>query len=166
MLNMLSKADKEEKNLRDDDDDSNVLQSHNNVYEKYSGKVSKIKEGFAEVHFDIIENMLADNAGLIHNGFLFSSASLAAVAAVNEKYGFVIGSVNHFLTPVREHDQVIFKAKSRHKVGRKRVVDVIGRVQDIKVFIGEFTVVIMERHILNVKLDQIDISEHKENEDL
>ena len=162
MLKMLSKEDE---NIHHDDDDSTILHSHTHVYEKYSGKVEKLREGFAEVHLTIIKNMLADNIGLIHNGCIFSSASLAAVAAVNERYGFVIGSITHFLTPIREDDKVIFKAKSRHKIGRKRVVDVIGRIQDVKVFIGEFSVAIMEQHILNLKLEAIDMSEKRDDEE-
>ena len=164
MLNMLSKVDKEDE-LEKDEDDSHTLQSHTSIYEKYSGKVERVKEGFAEVHLEIIENMLADQIGLVHNGYIFSSASFAAAISVNEKYGFVIGSITHFLTPVREHDIVIFKAKSKHKIGRKRVVDVVGRVLDIKVFIGQFTVTVMDKHILNVKLDEVELPE-KDDEEL
>jgi acyl-coenzyme A thioesterase PaaI-like protein len=109
--------------------------------------------------------MYADEQHLIHNGFIFSSASYTAAAAVNEKYGFVIGSVVNFLTPVRDEDQIVFKAKSRQKIGRKRVVDVIGRVGDVKVFVGEFSVIVMEKHILNVKLDEIDVSEYSDDDD-
>jgi len=158
MLNMLSKVDKDEE-IDKDEKNTHTLQSHTSIYEKYSGKVERLKEGFAEVHLEIVEDMLADKIGLIHNGYIFSSASFAAAISVNEKYGFVIGSMVHFLTPVREHDIVVFKAKSRHKIGRKRVVDVVGRVHEIRVFIGEFTVTVMDRHVLNVKLDEIEIPE-------
>ena len=131
--------------------------THNKIYEKYCGKLLSIEDGQAKVGLDIIQTMLADSEGLIHNGFLFSSASYAATLAVNEKNGFVIASIVHFLAPVREQDHVIFKAQSRHTIGRKRIVDVVGQVEDIKVFIGEFTVIVIDKHILNVKLNDIEL---------
>lgn len=162
MLKMLKK-DSGDDELHHDSEDI-VLETHTNIYDKYSGKVDKLKDGFSEVHLDIVRDMFADSQGLIHNGFLFSGASLAAAAAVNDKYGFVIGSVVNFLTPVREDDRVIYKAVSRQKIGRKRVVDVIGRVGDVKVFVGEFTVIVMEKHILNIKLDEVDVSEYEDSD--
>jgi acyl-coenzyme A thioesterase PaaI-like protein len=135
--------------------------THDKIYEKYCGRLLKIDEGYAEVGIDIIQTMLADSDGLIHNGFLFSSASYAAALAVNEKNGFVIASIVHFLAPVKEQDHVIFKARSRHTIGRKRIVDVVGRVEDIKVFIGEFTVIVMEQHISNIQLQDIELPEEQ-----
>jgi len=141
-----------------------ILETHTEIDGKYSGYVDKLEDGFAEVHLDIIRDMYADEQGLIHNGFIFSGASFAAAAAVNHKYGFVIGAVINFLTPVRDEDKVVYQAVARQKVGRKRVVDVIGQVGDIKVFIGEFTVLIMEKHILNIKLDEINLPEYNRSD--
>jgi acyl-coenzyme A thioesterase PaaI-like protein len=163
MLSMFKKDIHEEEHCEETQD--LTLHTHLTLNEKYSGKVEKLKDGFAEVHLDVVSDMYADEQHLIHNGFIFSSASYTAAAAVNEKYGFVIGSVVNFLTPVRDEDQIVFKAKSRQKIGRKRVVDVIGRVGDVKVFVGEFSVIVMEKHILNVKLDEIDVSEYSDDDD-
>ncbi|HIC10842.1 MAG TPA: PaaI family thioesterase [Campylobacterales bacterium] len=159
MFHML-KTDREER----EDTIEIPLNTHTEIYEKYSGRVEKVQEGFAEIHLDIVKEMIADEQGLIHSGFIFSGASFAAVVAVNEKYGFVIGSVVNFLAPVRDDDTIIYKAYARQKIGRKRVVDVIGQVGEIKVFIGEFTVVVMEKHILNIKLDEITSSEFQIDE--
>ena len=162
MLKML-KQDNENNEHHQDGTDV-ILQTHSKIYEKYCGTVEKLRDSFAEVHLDIIKTMTADKQGLIHSGFIFSGASYAAAVAVNEKYGFVIGSVVNFLAPVRDDDTVIFKAHARQNIGRKRVVDVIGRVGDIKVFIGEFTVIVMDKHILKIKLDEINISEFEDSE--
>lgn len=162
MLKMLKMNEQNEEDNSENEDIS--LKTHTLLNDKFSGKVDKLKEGFAEIHLDIISEMFADEQGLIHNGFMFSAASFAATSAINEKYGFVIGAVVNFLSPVRQDDRVIFKAKSRQKLGRKRVVDVIGRVGDIKVFVGEFSIIIMDKHILNVKLDEIDVSEYEDED--
>lgn len=144
--------------------DEIIIQTHKKINTRFSGKVEKLREAFAEVHLEIVPEMVADEQGLIHNGFLFSAASLAATSAVNERYGFAIGSIVNFLTPVRQDDVISFKAKSRQKLGRKRVVDVIGRIGDIKVFVGEFTVLIVDKHILSIKLDDINVSEYDEED--
>ncbi len=161
MIKMLQKGSEEEEEHHAKD--NIVLQTHKTIDIKFSGKVEKLKEHFAEVHLEISPEMSVDENGLIHNGFIFSGASLAATAAVNERYGFSIGAVVNFLTPVRQNDIVVFKAKSRQKLGRKRVVDVIGRVGDVKIFVGEFTVIVIEKHILSIRLDEIDVSEYDED---
>ena len=57
-----------------------------------------------------------------------------------------------FLAPVRVGDEVIFEAKVRHKDGRKREVNVIGYVLEIKVFEAVFKTVILDKHVLKLDL--------------
>ncbi|EJF07385.1 uncharacterized protein, possibly involved in aromatic compounds catabolism [Thiovulum sp. ES] len=127
------------------------------------GKIEEHKEGRVLATLKIRHEMKADKDGLIHNGFIFSSASYIAAVTVNKKYGFVIGSIVNFLSPVREGDVIEFEATTEQKNGKKRVVDIVGRIGDIKVFVGEFTVAIMERHILSVDLDEIETEIRKKN---
>jgi acyl-coenzyme A thioesterase PaaI-like protein len=127
------------------------------------GKIEEHEEGRVLATLKIRHEMKADKEGLIHNGFIFSSASYIAAVTVNKKYGFVIGSIVNFLSPVREGDIIEFEAKTEQRNGKKRVVDIIGRIGDVKVFVGEFTVAVMERHILSVDLDQIETEIRKKN---
>jgi acyl-coenzyme A thioesterase PaaI-like protein len=134
------------------DDKEVVLHTHNRINQVLSGEIVKMELGRVEVLLITLPEMLADDIGLIHGGFIFSAADFAAMAAVNEKNVVLVASDCQFLSPVKLHDEVHFIAKVRHKEGRKRNVNVVAHVHDIKVFEGEFKTVITERHVLRLKL--------------
>ncbi len=137
---------------RDDERDQVVLKTHEEINRDLTGELQKIELGYVELKLITREEMVADDQGLIHAGFIFSAADFAAMAAVNEKNVILVGSECQFLSPVRLGDEVNFIAKVRHKDGRKRNVHVSAFVFDIKVFDGEFVTVITERHVLKLKL--------------
>jgi acyl-CoA thioesterase len=140
-----------------------VLETHKKISDRFSGYIHSIDQGYAEVYLEIVDEMIADEMGLIHSGFLFSAASFASVAAINNPNAIVIGAQVHFFTPVRVDTTVIFEAHSRHKVGKRRVVEVTGRLGDIKVFSGSFSVAVMESHILNIKLEEVKVEKKRES---
>ena len=150
-----NKAKDEELELDDyrvDEENQVVLKTHEDINRNLSGDIQKMKIGYVELKLTTTEEMVADDQGLIHGGFIFSAADFAAMAAVNERNVVLVGSDCQFLSPVKFGDEVRFTAKVRHKEGRKRNVHVIGHVFDIKVFDGEFKTVITERHVLKLKL--------------
>jgi hypothetical protein len=49
-------------------------------------------------------------------------------------------------------DVVLFEAHAKFEDARKREVDVVGSINDIKVFEGTFTAVILPEHVLKLKL--------------
>jgi acyl-CoA thioesterase len=111
-----------------------------------------MEKGYVEVDLETTKDMLADDMGLIHGGFVFSAADYAAMAAVNERNVVLVASDCQFLSPVKFGDIVNIKATLRHKEGRKRNVNVEAFVYDIKVFEGVFKTVVTERHVLKLKL--------------
>jgi len=129
-----------------------VLDTHLRINHALSGEIVKMEDGYVEVLLTTIPEMLADDIGLIHGGFIFSAADFAAMAAVNEKNVVLVASDCQFLSPVKIRDEVLFVARVRHKEGRKRNIHVVGHVLDIKVFEGEFKTVITEKHVLRLKL--------------
>ena len=133
-------------------DEEVILKTHERVNHDLSGEIVKLETGKVELKLDTIAEMVADEAGLIHGGFIFSAADYAAMVAVNEKNVVLVASDCQFLSPVKYGDVVNFTAKVRHKEGRKRNVNVAGFVHDIKVFEGEFKTVVTERHVLKLKL--------------
>lgn len=137
---------------REDERDQVILKTHEEVSRDLSGEIQKIESGYVELTLTTTEEMVADDQGLIHGGFIFSAADFAAMAAVNERNVVLVGSECQFLSPVKLGDEVNFIAKVRHKEGRKRNVHVTAHVFDIKVFDGEFKTVITERHVLKLKL--------------
>ena len=135
-----------------DEPEQVLVQTHNRINENLCGELVKIEEGYVEVRLVTIPEMLADDVGLIHGGFIFGAADYAAMLAVNERNVVLVASDCQFLSPVKLNDEVDVIARVRHKEGRKRNVHVEAYVLDIKVFEGEFKTVITEKHVLKLKL--------------
>ncbi|WP_457746180.1 PaaI family thioesterase [Sulfurimonas sp.] len=134
------------------EDDQVFIKTHERINQDLCGEIVKMEQGYVELRLTTAPDMLADDIGLIHGGFIFSSADYAAMLAVNEHNVVLVASDCQFLSPVKLHDEVNFVARVRHKEGRKRNVHVEAFVLDIKVFEGEFKTVITERHVLKLKL--------------
>jgi len=150
----MKKQTEEELEIEDyrDEPEQIILQTHERINQNLCGEIIKLEEGYVELKLETSEEMLADDLGLIHGGFIFSAADYAAMLAVNERNVVLVGSDCQFLSPVKLHDEVDFIAKVRQKEGRKRNVHVKAFVLDIKVFEGEFKTVITEKHILKLHL--------------
>ena len=158
--------DDEELELDDyrEEEEQILIKTHELINSNLNGEIMKIEEGYVELRLTTTSEMVADDIGLIHGGFIFSAADYAAMLAVNEKNVVLVGSECQFLSPVKFHDEVNFIAKVRHKDGKKRNVHVEGYVLDIKVFEGEFKTVITDRHVLKLKLlDDKDTGGTEEN---
>ena len=141
---------------KEDEENLQVLRTHDMVNNDLCGDIKKIEAGYVEVSLATSSSMVADEQGLIHSGFVFSAADFSAMAAVNERNVVLVGANCQFLSPVKFGDEVNFVARLRHKEGRKRNVYVQGHVLDIKVFEGEFKTVITDRHVLRLKLIEED----------
>ena len=150
----MAKTAEDELKLDDyrDEKEQVLVRTHERINQNLCGEIIKIELGYVEVSLTTIEEMLADDIGLIHGGFIFGAADYAAMLAVNEKNVVLVASNCQFLSPVKFHDEVNIIARVRHKEGRKRNVHVEGFVLDIKVFEGEFKTVITEKHVLKLTL--------------
>jgi acyl-coenzyme A thioesterase PaaI-like protein len=123
------------------------LRTHKKYQPKF-GKLIELKKDYAKVLLETIEEMAVDNYGLVHGGFTFSAADFCAMATVNEPYVVLVRSQSSFLAPVKVGDNVIFESEVLMKDKRKWEVKVIGTVNNIKVFEGVFSCVILEKHVL------------------
>ena len=128
------------------------LETHTLINTYLCGDIVKHEKGYVELKLETENEMVVDELGLIHGGFVFGAADFAAMAAVNERNVVLVASECQFLAPVKLGDKVLFKAQVRQQEGRKRNVHVTAFVLDIKVFEGEFMTVITERHVLRLKL--------------
>lgn len=149
----------EELEIKGSSKDDVLPQTHEEINHELSGEIEKLENGYVELKLVTTHEMIADNQGLIHGGFIFSAADYAAMLAVNEKNVVLVASDCQFLSPVKFGDIVNFIAKVRHKEGRKRNVHVSGYVLDIKVFEGVFKTVVLDRHVLKLKLMEEGVNE-------
>ena len=124
------------------------LKTHLEIDMSLSGKVVALDSGYAKVVLHTTNAMIADRFGLVHGGFIFSAADFAAMSAVNDE-NVVLGSANvKFVAPVRVSQVVVLEAKVKEAKGKKRVVDVVGKVEDKEVFNGEFVCFVLDGHVL------------------
>ena len=128
------------------------LKTHQRIDQTLCGNLVELGNGYARVELDTTREMVVDEMGLVHGGFTFAAADFAAMAAVNDPNVVLVSSECRFLSPVKVGDRVVFEAKELYKEARKRNIHVVGYFEDIKVFEGEFMAVVLERHVLKLKL--------------
>ncbi len=150
--------DKEEEQKESNDDEVSSpykeleLKTHRKLDQSLCGTLLELEEGYAKVELETTRQMAADEMGLVHGGFTFAAADFAAMAAVNDPNVVLVSSDCRFLSPVKVGDRVLFTAQELYKESRKRKIHVVGTFEDIKVFEGEFMAVVLERHVLKLKL--------------
>ena len=118
----------------------------------FSGDIIELEEGYVKTQFEATDEMVFDEEGVIHEGFIFGAANFAVKAAINDPNVVLVTSNIKFLAPIEMGNTVEFEAKVVHKYARKREVNVVGTVSDVKVFEGLFLTVILDQHILSLKL--------------
>lgn len=150
--------EREDESLVESGDEGSVggenieLKTHRRINQSLCGTLLELKDGYAKVELETTKEMAVDEFGLVHGGFTFMAADFAAMAAVNHPNVVLVSSECRFLSPVKVGDRVLFEAKELYKESRKRKIHVIGTFEDIKVFEGDFMAVVLERHVLKLKL--------------
>lgn len=125
--------------------------THRAIDPKLCGELVRLAPNQAEVELQTHAGMAADEHGLVHGGFLFGAADYAAMLAVNHP-NVVLGSARvQFTAPTRVGERVRFTAVVVSERGRKREVEVAGRASDdaAPCFVGSFTCVVLDRHVLD-----------------
>ena len=102
----------------------------------------------AEVRLEATDEMAVDEWGLVHGGFTFGLADLAAMLAVNHPNVVLGGSESRFLAPVRVGDVMTARAVVTSRERRRREVEVEVTVGEKSVFKGAFTCYVLDRHVL------------------
>jgi len=128
--------------------ESIAIHTHLDIDTTLCGKVTRFKEGYAEVLLHTTRQMVADSKGLVHGGFIFGAADYAAMAAVNDPHVVLGAASSRFIAPVRVGDAVLFSATVVSEKGKKREVSVEAVVSGVRVFEGTFTTFVLEKHIL------------------
>jgi len=123
------------------------LKTHLKFNPKY-GRLVEITENGAKVILETTEDMAVDEEGLVHGGFTFGAADFCAMATVNEPYVVLVKATNcEFMAPIKAGDTVEFNGEILMKEKRKVEVKVTGILNEIKVFEGVFSCVILDMHV-------------------
>ncbi|MFW9874172.1 MAG: hotdog domain-containing protein [Candidatus Thorarchaeota archaeon] len=122
--------------------------THQDVNQRFCGKPIELRKNFAKLTLRTTEEMIVDNTGLIHGGFIFGLADYCAMLAVNHP-NVVLGKAKvEFLKPVKLYDTLIANGNVTNTQNREIYVNVnVYRNGDL-VFDGIFTCFIPKQHIL------------------
>lgn len=136
------------------DEEEEELRAYQKAHSVYSGEVVELKDDYSKVVLGPTEDMTVDDYNLINQGFVFSAAHLAAIAAVNNPRAIVTNCTVKFLAPLELGAMIEFEAFAKRGDMKKSEVKVVGKLLGIKIFEGDFHVVKLEKHPLKIKLIQ------------
>ena len=125
-----------------------VIKTHKLASKEWVGEAVEVKDGFAKVRLKTREEMKVDEYGLIHGGFTFGAADLAAMLAVNEETVVLYKAEVKFTAPVKVGEEIVATAKVVEVDGRKRKVEVEAWT-DKKVLEGVMYCYVPEKHVLS-----------------
>ncbi len=127
-----------------------IIKTHKSINQKLCGFPKAVEDDkFAEVELLTNQDMVADDTGLIHGGFIFGAADYCAMLSVNHPNVVLAGANVKFLKPTKVGEKLSFRADVCVKEGKKRKVLVKGfNEKGEVVFEGDFLCIIPERHVL------------------
>ena len=125
------------------------INTHQEIDRKLCGNPIEVGEGYSRVTFKATKEMVVDDVGLTHGGFIFGLADHAAMIAVNHP-NVVLGAAEvKFLKPVKTEDTVEAEARVVAVSGKKQSVNVDVKQDDAIVFTGVFTCFVLDKHVLD-----------------
>lgn len=124
--------------------------THLKISEKFCGIPLSIEEGTAIVSLPTTEEMVADERGLVHGGFIFGLADYAAMLAVNDPNVVLGASDCRFLKPVKLGDVALAEAKVVESKGKKQIVEVVVSVNETAVVSGTLTCFVLDTHVFDL----------------
>lgn len=126
------------------------VKTHERVSAGLVGSPVEVVDGERAIaRLETVDEMAADQTGLVHGGFTFGLADYAAMLAVNHPH-VVLGSAQvKFTAPVRVGETMTAEAKVTTVDGKRSEVNVEVKVGDRRVFTGTFTCYTLEKHVLD-----------------
>ena len=122
--------------------------THNKINPGLSGQIIQLEENYSKVKLNTTSDMIADEKGLIHGGFIFSLADFAAMVCINHPNVVLGGATVKFLKPIKQGDTLIAEGRLSKVDGKKHIVSVTIQKLDQIVFDGDFQCFILDKHVL------------------
>ena len=125
------------------------IETHKKINTKFVGTPVLIEKGIrSEVILETIEEMSADEHGLVHGGFIYGLADYAAMLAVNHPNVVLGASQCKFIAPVKVGETLKAVATITEVDGRKHVASVETFMNEKKIFEGHFKCYVLDTHVL------------------
>jgi len=128
---------------------SGELNSYKNIHTHHAYKLIELKEDYAKIAINSKKSETVDHENIIYDGAIFSAANFCAMAAINQKHTFLISANIDFLNQINtDDDDVIFEAHAASNISGKKQIEVIGKINDITVFQGDFVAMKLDNQSL------------------
>jgi acyl-coenzyme A thioesterase PaaI-like protein len=142
--------------MADNREQNKVHKTEITVYSKANretfGDVVEYSDNFAKLSFTTTKDMVIDESGMIHPGYIVSVAIYAAACAANDQLALPVETLSKFITPLEKGKVIEFKATASHSSTRTRDVRVVGKMGDVVVYEGDIKLVVVDKHPLSIKL--------------
>ncbi len=135
---------------------SSELRIYKKINKDFCGEIIEIDKNKASVKFIPTDKMITDDNMLVHYGFIFSSASFCAMAAINKPNSMIIYSEVKFFSPIEVGNEITFKANALQSDLKKREVVVEGFLYNIKIFDAIFHIVVFDKSIFKIDFSSIE----------
>jgi acyl-coenzyme A thioesterase PaaI-like protein len=138
--------------------------THVAIDHRLCGEPLEVGAGVATVVLPTVPEMAVDATGLVHGGFVFGLADHAAMLAVNHPNVVLAGAEVRLLRPVAVGERLVARAElpaeaveatsaasavgEDRELPRRMVVRVVVRRGEEAVMTGDFTCVVLDRHVL------------------
>jgi uncharacterized protein (TIGR00369 family) len=124
------------------------IQTHQKIVHRLCGRPVSIGTDASRVEMETSDEMIVDDLGLVHGGFIFGLADHAAMIAVNHP-NVVLGAAEvKFFKPVKAGEKVMAEARVEESSGKKKIVPVTVKRGEETVFSGTFTCFVLDQHVL------------------
>ena len=125
------------------------IETHKKINKNLVGTPVLIDKGKrAEVILETIEEMSADEYGLVHGGFIYGLADYAAMLAVNHPNVVLGASQCKFIAPVKVGETLNAVATITEVDGRKHIASVEAFMNEKKIFEVHFKCYVLDNHVL------------------
>ena len=121
-----------------------------------SGQVTDIAPNTAKSALFISADMICDEENVASPGFLLNAAGYVACAAINKPNATIIAMKSAFYAPCKLNETIDFIAQANFDNTDKREVRVIGTLRDIKIYEGDFTILVTREHILKMQENEME----------
>ncbi len=123
------------------------IKTHRLANNELVGEVVEVKEGYARIKLVTDDRMAVDERGLVHGGFTFGCADLAAMIAVNHPNVVLYKAEVRFTAPVKAGETVYAEGEIMEREGKKIKVKVTAYTEKT-VLEGIMYCYVPDRHVL------------------
>ncbi len=132
------------------------LKTHKNIHKNHSYNLIELSENYAKISIKSKNSESVDEKSIIYDGSIFSAANFCAMAAINDEDSFLINANVDFLNQInRDDEDIVFEARANTNSSGKKHIEVLGKVNNIAVFSGNF---------VTIKLDSRSVIKKKKKE--